>query len=66
MGFPRQEYWRELPFTFPGNFPDTRVEPTSSALAGEFYSTKLPWKYTTVVGDSKPLPQGEIVQSENQ
>ena len=21
MGFPRQEYWSELPFPFPGNFP---------------------------------------------
>ena len=45
---------RELPFTFPGNFPDTRTEPTSSALVGEFYTTKLPWKCTIVGGDSKP------------
>ena len=34
MGFPRQEYWSELPFPSPGDLPDTVIEPTSPALAG--------------------------------
>ena len=34
MGFPRQEYWSELPFPSPGDLPDTGIEPTSHAMAG--------------------------------
>jgi len=26
MEFPRQEYWDELPFLFPGDLPDPRVD----------------------------------------
>ena len=36
MGFPRQEYRRELPFPSPGDLPDPGIEPTSPALAGGF------------------------------
>ena len=32
MGFPRQEYWSELPFPCPGDLPNPGIEPTSSAL----------------------------------
>ena len=32
MGFPRQEYWSRLPFPFPGDLPDSQMEPTSSCL----------------------------------
>ena len=32
MGFPRQEYWRGLPFPFPGDLPNPGVEPESPAL----------------------------------
>ena len=28
MGFPRQEYWSELPFPTPGDLPDPRIEPS--------------------------------------
>ena len=31
MGFPRQEYWSELPFLSPGDLPDPGVEPGSPA-----------------------------------
>ena len=31
MGFPTQEYWSGLPFPPPGDFPDQRIEPRSSA-----------------------------------
>ena len=37
MGFPRQEYWSELPFPPPGNRPDSRIEP---ALASGFFTTE--------------------------
>ena len=37
MGFPRQEYWSGLPFPSPGDFPSTEIEPSSPALAGEFF-----------------------------
>ena len=31
-GFPRQEYWNGLPFPFPGDLPDSGIEPASPAL----------------------------------
>ena len=38
MGFPRQEYWRGLPFPPPGNLPDPGIEllsPVSPALQAD-------------------------------
>ena len=32
MGFSRQEYWSGVPFPFPGDLPDPRIEPQSPAL----------------------------------
>ena len=32
MGFSRQEYWSELPFTSPGDLPDPGIEPRSPTL----------------------------------
>ena len=29
VGFPRQEYWSQLPFLSPGDFPDPGIKPTS-------------------------------------
>ena len=43
-GFFRQEYWRGLPFPFPGNFPNLGIKLTSHALAGGFFTTKPPGK----------------------
>ena len=42
MGFPRQEYWSGLPFSFPGSDPG--IEPVSPALAGGFFLTEPPGK----------------------
>ena len=46
MEFPRQEYWSELPFSFPGDLPNLGIEPPSPALASRFFTTgplgKLP------------------------
>ena len=37
MGFPRQEYWKGLPFPPAGNFPDPGIEPGSPAWQVDFY-----------------------------
>ena len=44
VGFSRQEYWAGLPFPSPGDLPDSRIEPVSPALAGEFFTTEPPEK----------------------
>ena len=36
----RQEYWSGLPFPPPGDLPYPGIEPTSPALAGEFFTTE--------------------------
>ena len=36
MGFSRQEYWCELPFSFPGDFPDPGTQPEFPALQVDF------------------------------
>ena len=40
-GFPRQEYWTELPFPSSGNLPNPGVKPV---LAGGFFTTEPPEK----------------------
>ena len=37
MGFPRQEYWRGLPFPSPGDLPNPSIEPRSSTLQSILY-----------------------------
>ena len=37
MGFPRQQYWSELPFPSTGYLSNPRIEPTCPALAGGFF-----------------------------
>ena len=49
VGFPGQEYWSELPFSFPGDLPDSGTEPASLALAGGFLTTELPGKPSVVI-----------------
>ena len=45
MGFPRQEYWNESPFSSPRDLPDPEIEPVCPALAGRFFTTdSLPGK----------------------
>ena len=40
MAFPRQEDWRGLPFSSPGDLPDPGTEPTPPALAGGFFTAE--------------------------
>ena len=44
VGFPRQEYWSELPFPSPGDLPNPGIEPVSPALVGRFFTTELSGK----------------------
>jgi len=40
VGFPRQEYWSQLPFPSTGELPEPGIKPASPALAGRFYTTE--------------------------
>ena len=42
MEFPRQEYWRGLPFFSPGDLPNPQIKPMSPALAP--HSSTLAWR----------------------
>ena len=42
MGFPRQEFWSELPC--PGDLPDPGIEPWSPALQADSLPIEPPWK----------------------
>ena len=47
MGFSRQEYWSELPFPPPGDFPNPEAKTVSlmsPALAGRFFTTSAAWE----------------------
>ena len=44
MGFPRQEYWSELPFPSQGDLPDPGIEPRSSALQADSLASEPPGK----------------------
>ena len=47
MGFPRQEYWSELPFPPSGDLPDPGIEPTSPVLADRFFTASATWEAST-------------------
>ena len=42
MGFPRQEYWSELPLLPPGDLPKPGIKPEYPALAGGFFTAEPP------------------------
>ena len=44
MGFSRQEFWHGLPFPLPRDFPDPRIKPVFTELAGGLYNTGPPGK----------------------
>ena len=46
MGIPRQEYWSGFPFPSPGDLPDPGIEPACLALAGGFFITEPPGKFS--------------------
>ena len=52
LGFPRQEYYSRLPFSSPGDLPESGIEPTSPALAGRFFTVEPPGKLQLILLDS--------------
>ena len=61
MAFSRQEYWSGLPFPSPGDLPYPGIKPTSSALAGGFFTTEPPGKpYKQLFPQLKLLEKLEI------
>ena len=47
MGFPKEEYWRGLPFPPLGDLPNSGIESqshTSPALAGGSFTTSATWE----------------------
>ena len=45
MGFPRQEYWRGLPFPSTEDLPNPGTEPSSLALESRLFTTEPPEKF---------------------
>ena len=41
IGFSRQDYWGGLPFPSPGDLPNPRIKPGSSALQADSLLTEL-------------------------
>ena len=52
MGFPRQEYWSDLPVPSLVDLPGPRIKSASSALAGGFFTTEPSGK-----------PRGKLIQN---
>ena len=50
MGFPRQEYWSELPFTSPEDLPDPGTEPGSRTLKADSLPSEPPGKPKVLEG----------------
>ena len=44
MGFPKQEYWTELPFPSPGDPPDPGIEPGFPTLQADSLPSEPPGK----------------------
>ena len=44
MEFSRQEYWGELPFPSPGDFPNPGIEPRSPVLQADSLPSEPPGK----------------------
>ena len=52
MEFPRQEYWRGLPFPSPWDLPNPGIEPQSPVLQADSLLTEL--------GPGRPLPNSAL------
>ena len=62
MGFPRQEYWSNLPFPSPGNLPNPGSEPTSPALADGVFTTEPPGKPLALLVEADKLSAQKLSQ----
>ena len=52
MGFSRQEYCSGLPCPSPGDLPNLGIKPTSSALAGGYFTTSTTWEASVLVTEA--------------
>ena len=52
MGFPRQEYWSELPRPPPGDLPNPRMEPGSPVLQADALPSEQTREALTVIKTS--------------
>ena len=57
-GFSRQEYWRGLPFPFPGDLPNPGIKPTSPALQVDSLLSEPPGKSPQFSDIKSPLLLG--------
>ena len=62
IGFPRQEYWSELPFPPPGALPHPGIKPELPALAGRFFTTE-PLRYLSVQFSSVQFSRSVVSDS---
>ena len=51
--FPSQEYLSGLSFPSPGDLPDPRIEPMSTALAGRFFPTGVNYPRQSFISELK-------------
>ena len=64
----RQEYWSGLPFPFPGDVPNPRIDPGSPAVQANSLPTELQGKPKTVINlikkpfkiTRKPMPKYDL------
>ena len=63
MGFPRQEYWSELPFPLPEDLPNPETEPRSPALQADSLSAELPGRPTCVTNHWEIISQCMCIRS---
>ena len=64
MGFPRQEYWSELPFSSPRDFSNPGIEPRSPALQADALPSE-PAKMGTIKDrNSKDLTEAEEIRKQ--
>ena len=55
MGFLRQKYWSGLPFPFPGDLPNSGIEPESPALQADTLPSEPPGNFPSQRSSPHPL-----------
>ena len=60
MGFPRQEYWSQLPFLLSGDLPDPGIEAESPESVGRFFTTESPGKIVYTVYTNQNLFSSQL------
>ena len=61
MGYPREGYWSELPFSSPGDLPNPGIKPGSPALQTDSLPTELPMtRFYSVATRRTPRRESEL------